>query len=323
MIAIGVPVREQQSAEAWLLAASLTFGGTRVQIVGTLPGFIRTAFAIFACCALLIGCSPIRGYPHDPENTDATLDRLKPYFDGTKEDEYFNPANTAEDRARIRNQIVLTRIRGYDIEFAEFERKLYGDANAVSLGSDLIGLILGGFTATTGSAAAKSALGAASIGILGANTAINRDLFYQKTVPALLAQMEADRLIAKAPIVAGLKQLDANYPLIQAYIDLDVYKNAGSIPGAINAINRDAGDAKDVALATLRTDVFVEDTSSQQLRDYLWPLGIDKPVDKPHLARVRQWMSGNLPAGVPVEALLYRPTLAAKRRLAIGDLGVP
>ncbi len=282
---------------------------------------VMAGLAISAWFGLLVACSPIRGYPSDPENTDATLTRLTPYFDGTEEKVYLGLSDPL--RTLKRNEIVLARLRGYDIEFADFEKRLYGDANAVTLGSDLVGLILGGLTATTGNAATKSALGAASAGVIGAKADIDKDLYYQKTIPALLAQMEADRLSALLPISAGLKLPDANYPLMQAYIDLDAYKNAGSIPAAINAVNKDAGIAKEDALDTLRTGVFVEDTSSQRLRDYLWPSGIDKPADKAHLAKLRQWMSANLPAGVPVEAILYGPTLAAKRKLAVSDLGVP
>ena len=280
-----------------------------------------TRSAAVVCLAVLAACAPLLGYPKDPEDTDATLNRLVPYFDGTKDLEYSHAS--PGQKTNIRNEIIFARMRAYDITFADFEKRLYGDGNAVTLGSDLIGLILAGLTATTGGAATKSALGAASASVIGANTAINKDLYYQKTIPALLAQMEADRLLAKAPIVAGVKLPDEQYPLIQAYIDLDAYKNAGSIPAAINAVNKDAGNAKDDALDTLRTGVFVEDSSGQRVRDYLWPSGIDKPVDKAHLAKLRQWMRANLPAGVPVEALLYGPTLAAKRKLAISDLAVP
>ena len=136
-------------------------------------------------------------------------------------------------------------MRACDIEFADFERRLYGDGNVVGLGGDLVGLVLTGLIATTGNAATKSALGAASAGVIGASAAINKDLYYQKTIPALLAQMEADRLKALAPITTGLKLSDADYPLMQAYIDLDAYKSAGSIPAAITAINQNAGDTKD------------------------------------------------------------------------------
>jgi hypothetical protein len=217
--------------------------------IGGRRGLARNAkfgMAIFALAGLLAGCAPLQGYPADPENTDATLVTLAPYFNSTKEADYLTTTDPTLRTAK-RNEIVLARMRAYDIEFADFERRLYGDGNTVGLGSDLIGLVLAGLTATTGTAATKSALGAASAGVIGANTAINKDLYYQKTLPALLAQMEANRLKALPPITAGLKQSDADYPLMQAYIDLDAYKTAGSIPAAINAVNQSAGNAKDKA----------------------------------------------------------------------------
>jgi hypothetical protein len=205
----------------------------------------KTGPLIGACLVVLAGCAPLLGYPKDPENTDVTLANLQPYFGVAKDVEYAHsdPAN----RVQLRNEIILARLRAYDINFADFEKRLYGDGNGVTLGSDLVGLVLGGLTATIGGAGTKAALGAASTGVIGADTAINKDLYYQKTIPALLAQMEADRLLAKAPIIAGMKLSDADYPLFQAYIDLDTYKNAGSIPAAINAVNKDAGNAKDDA----------------------------------------------------------------------------
>jgi hypothetical protein len=203
--------------------------------------------AIAAWFGLLAGCAPIRGYPDDPENTDATLVALTPYFNGVKEVDYLSTSDPALRMAK-RDAIVLARIRAYDIEFAGFERRLYGDGNAVNLSSDLAGLVLAGLIATTGNAGTKAALGAAAGGVLGANSAMNRDLYYQKTIPALLAQMEADRLKALTPITTGLKASDADYPLMRAYIDLDTYKNAGSIPGAITSINQSAADVKDAIL---------------------------------------------------------------------------
>jgi hypothetical protein len=281
----------------------------------------KTGSVIGACLVVLAGCAPLLGYPKDPEDTDVTLANLQAYFGVAKDVEYAH--SDPASRVQLRNEIILARLRAYDINFADFEKRLYGDGNGVTLGSDLVGLVLGGLTATIGGAGTKAALGAASTGVIGADTAINKDLYYQKTIPALLAQMEADRLLAKAPIIAGMKLSDAGYPLFQAYIDLDTYKNAGSIPAAINAINKDAGNAKDDALDALRTTVFAEDTFSDRLRDYLWPSGISKPVNQAHLATLRRWMSANLPAGVPVETLIHAPTLAAKRKQAISDLAVP
>lgn len=286
-----------------------------------LLGRITAGLAIVTWCGLLVACAPIQGYPADPENTDATLTALAPYFNGIAETDYLTTTDAILRTAK-RTGIVLARMRAYDIEFSDFERRLYGDGNGVTLGSDLVGLVLAGLTATTGNAATKSALGAASAGVIGAKAAIDKDLYYQKTIPALLAQMEADRLSALLPITAGLKLSDANYPLMQAYIDLDAYKNAGSIPAAINAVNKNAGNAKD-ALQALRSTAFLEDTYSQRLRTFIWPSGINQLVDQTSLGKVRQWMSTHNLAGVPVAVFLNSAALADQRRLAAIDLSVP
>jgi hypothetical protein len=285
-------------------------------------GLLGQALVILAISACsLAGCAPLIGYPKDPENTDATLAALAPYFNGVKEADYLATADLALRTAK-RNAIVLARLRGYDIEFYDFEQELYGQGNEITLGADLTALALGGLIATTGKAATKSALGAASAGVIGAKAAIDKDLFYQKTIPALLAQMEADRLKAILPITAGMKFSDAEYPLMQAYIDLDAYKNAGSIPAAINQINKAAGNAKDT-LQALRSTAFLEDTSSQRLRTYIWPSGITNLADQTHVEKLRQWMSTHQLAGVPVAVLLNSAALAEQRKQAVIDLSVP
>jgi hypothetical protein len=200
----------------------------------------------------IAGCAPIQGYPSDPENTDVTLQSLKPYFDGTQEKLYIADAASDSKRTQDRDEIVLARMRAYDIEFSNFEQDLYGQGNTISVGADLIALALGGLTATTGGAATKAALGAASTGVIGAQATVNKDLYYQRTIPALLAQMEASRERAKLTIIQGLSQPDSKYSLMQAYIDLDAYKEAGSIPGAVTSITQDAGNAQEAAQSAIQ-----------------------------------------------------------------------
>jgi hypothetical protein len=278
------------------------------------------------CIALAAGCASIQGYPDDPENSAFALGRLAPYFDGTREQDYLKAKGDPRIATALRNEIVYARMRAYDIAFAEFERELYGGANSVALGSDLAALVLAGLTATTGNAAMKSAFGAASIGILGAKTAISKDLFYERTIPALLAQMEANRLMIRVLILKALKLDDAEYPLMQAYGDLDAYKSAGSIPSAINTINLEAGAAKEVALDALRSTRFFEDTFSQRLQAYIWPAGIGEPEDKAHVTKLRQWMVVNLPKGLqglPIQKFLDTEALAKYRKKAVEDLAIP
>jgi hypothetical protein len=54
----------------------------------------------------------------------------------------------------------------------------------------------------TGGEVTKAALAAGSAFMVGTQGAISKDLFYQRTIPALLAQMEANRTDAKTTEVA-------------------------------------------------------------------------------------------------------------------------
>lgn len=205
--------------------------------------------------ASLTACASVGGYPQAPE-TDANLQALKA--------NYFAPNSTcvcnydklrleyirtklpadAELLKAMRDEIVLSRVHVYDIEFSCFQRLLYGTGNTVTLGSDLAVLALSGFGAVTGGAATKSALSAASGGIVGAKGAVDKDLYYQKTLPALILQMEANRAKVKLAIFEGLKLPDAQYPLQRAESDLADLNDAGSIPNAISNITQTATEAK-------------------------------------------------------------------------------
>jgi hypothetical protein len=87
-------------------------------------------------------------------------------------------------------------------------------------------------------------LAAAGAGIVGAQAVVNKDLYFQKTIPALLADMDAARGLVTAAILTGLTQPISSYPLVAANADLHRLKDAGSIEVAINSINQQASAAK-------------------------------------------------------------------------------
>src|SRR5262249_46089227 len=135
--------------------------------------------------------------------------------------------------------------------------------NGFGLATDLIVLGLNAAGAVVGGAEAKSALAAASGGIVGAKGAVDKDLFYQKTLPALIAQMSAQRKVVLVDIRRGLTLDVDQYPLQQALVDLENYYAAGTIPGAINAIVQDAGATSQTAQLELRRDAaFVQNQAN-------------------------------------------------------------
>ncbi len=131
-------------------------------------------------------------------------------------------------------------MRVYEINFLRFKKSLWGDANAIAAGGDLLVLALTGLAATTGNAGTKSALAAASAGIVGAQGAINKDIYYQRTLPAVLSQIQANRDRAKAILILGLSLTDPEYPLTRAGLDLEALQSASGIPDAVGVITGQA-----------------------------------------------------------------------------------
>ncbi|HEY1260535.1 MAG TPA: hypothetical protein VGF34_14905 [Stellaceae bacterium] len=293
-------------------------------------GHIVTAF--LAIAGIVAACAPLHGYPDDPEDTTATLAALAPYFDPAVDKTYnAMPADVPPgtlNRQNYRDLVVMSRMRAYDLEFDSFERRLNGDSNVVALGGDVTLLVLGALTATLGSATTKAALGAASTAVAGAQTAVNKDLYFQKTLPAMLDQMEANRAKAKLPIFQGLTLPDSQYPLVRAEIDLQILKQSGSIPSAISVItkmtSKDNQDAQ-AKLAPLRSLRFSTSSTSQRIMAWLLPGG---KVDSSNMARLQQWMKQDtedprLQDMPPMQLLNENEDLEADRARAITALHIP
>lgn len=188
---------------------------------------------------MLAGCAPIVGFPNDP----ATSSALSVYYGPQSEAEY---DKTVGDDARtaVRDRIVRYRLHGYDLEYSDFKRALASQGNVASVGGGLAILTLSGIAATTGHVATAGAMAASTAGIVGAQGLINKELYFQKTLPALVAQMDASRDKVIARILDGLATKDSVYPLVRANVDLARLKDAGSIEGAIGTISEKASEAK-------------------------------------------------------------------------------
>ncbi len=242
--------------------------------------------------SLTAACSAIEGYPQDPQNSAVALDSLqRKYFTDAAEADYDRARG--DERQALRDKIIYARIEAYDIQFSQFQRALNTNANAINVGTDIIAVALGGLGAVIADATTKSALAAASAGVIGAQGAINKDLYYQKTVAALISQMEANRDEAKAAILLNLKQPDAAYPLRRAFVDLSGLNNAGSLPAAISAITQKADVAKAEAQAKIQQTVkltYSTTATTKSLDEWISPDGV------PNIKRMKalqDWLDKN------------------------------
>ena len=265
----------------------------------------------------LESCASVNGFPNDPEDTSLVLASLQKYFDPSFEDQYYAETNP-NVREALRDRVVLGQMRAYDIQFASFQREIYGNSNLVSAGGDIVVLAANAVATVSGTAVTKAALAAGSAGVVGTQGAISKDLFYQRTIPALLAQMEANRANAKATIMAGLKLSDADYSLPQAYIDLETLRNAAGIPSAISNVTEAASkNARDAALNLQQAAVGSFSTTSSSQRLGRWADQSDA-----NFSTLNKWVNKNFP-GVFTRQFIDFPDYEAGRLKAIAVFHVP
>ena len=283
---------------------------------------------IFAASSTaLAACSAIEGYPADPENSAAMISSLSAYFDPSLDYRY-NQSSDPIARRELRDTIVLSRMRAYDIEFDNFERNLYSQGNSATVAGSLATITMGAVGGVAGAAVTKSILNVSSAAVTGAEN-IPQNLIYQRALPALISQMEADRTLAKANILAGVKQSDTAYPLVQAYVDLETLKNAGGIPTAIAGVTQSAANNQQLAsaqLEKLRDVTFKVSSSNKIIEAWLHAAG---PISaaNPNFQKLSTWMRNDkidpVLSSIPVATFLSDPELEGDRQRAIKDLGIP
>jgi hypothetical protein len=236
----------------------------------------------------LSACDSIQGYPQDPENSSAVIASLSSYFDPSWDEKYDLSADPNQRRS-YRDVIVLSHMRAYDIEFDNFERGLYGQGNSIAVAGSLATITMGAVGGVAGAAVTKAALNSASSAVTGAEGAISKELYYQRTLPALITQMEANRTMVKASILKGIKQIDADYPLVQAYVDLESLKNAGGVPLAIANAAKDASDNKAQADDILSNITFKSSPTalSDVLENWIYPNGT---LSTAHRDAILEWL---------------------------------
>jgi hypothetical protein len=208
--------------------------------------------------AVLGGCASLKAYPERSGDTAAELTHLEQYHDPAILAKYEAEADAAKKRA-LRNDVVTARLRATDLHFNAFQQALFREGIATNIVTDLITLGLAGATATIGGATTKAALGAVSGGVIGAKASIDKNAYFEKTMPAILSQMIALRKTVLVKVQEGLTKDVGEYPLNQALIDLEDYYTAGTIPGAIVEIAEQAGAAAkkaDALLLSTRTKGF-------------------------------------------------------------------
>jgi hypothetical protein len=125
---------------------------------------------------------------------------------------------TAAERSAYRNTVIGIYMVAADANFLEFRRMLSRENKGANfaLGSGFTALST---AATVSGQRAANILSAIASGLSGVQGRLSAEVYFERTLPALLAGMEADRTHVRADIVARMGQGD-EYSLTEALLDV-------------------------------------------------------------------------------------------------------
>ncbi|WP_155524615.1 hypothetical protein [Oleisolibacter albus] len=206
--------------------------------------------ALMLVMVLLGGCrSPaLVGAPEPLMTADELEASLKPYLGPDVVTTY--QGKSGADQTNYRDQVIYARIAVIDARFKAFLTGLGVESKSFGIGADaaVIGLNTG--SVLSGGETAKNILSGLAGAVTGIKGSVDKNAFYDQTVPTLVSQMVASR----REVLAGMlgKMQTANYTLVEALIDLEGYEFAGSFAGALQQIGQKAGNQLQVAEARLQ-----------------------------------------------------------------------
>lgn len=192
------------------------------------------------------GCSTMRGTPERYQRTDAIVQAI----DLTPEEVASLPLTAdAFERNRIQNKSVAV----IDLRFHAFVRDLAADradASAAAAGTTLGAATAGAFV---DSVAAKTNYALLAAGVIGAFGILDKNYFYEKTVPALVAAMRAARANVLLRMRQGQAESIESYSGATALQDVEDYYAAGTLLAAIADVTVRAESDAAEASAQVRT----------------------------------------------------------------------
>jgi hypothetical protein len=283
-----------------------------------------SSICLLVIVAVLSGCGT-PGFPRQSYDEKKQIRQLEKVFE--KPDlitKYYTLTNAPEEVKRAeRNRIVDGRLALMNLNYNQFVARVCIRKESMDFGAEVTELGLNLATTAVGGAATKTVLGAVSSGVTGTKLAIDKNFFFEKTVPVLIASMNAQRKQALAPILMGMKKSTDEYPLTQALSDLDAYYFAGTFIGALQAVQADAGAKEKVAQARIDSIRFAEDDSVLKLRAWLWPDGPTNPVNATNLEALRNWKKDRQLEAVKIERFLEEEQYKTARQQAAEALIKP
>jgi hypothetical protein len=221
--------------------------------------FAGKALLIVVAWALLLvlnGCQALKatGGPDMPFSVDDDLTAIIGTAKIGSVEKLYSDANGDEAKQRkARDDFVMARLAVVDLKYLKFIGSLTANKHELDAATDISTLTLNIAGTLTGGLQAKTNLAAAAAAITGSKASVDKNFFYEKSVDALVATMNAQRKEKLVSILHSLEGDTASYPLAAAIRDTHDYYQVGTLQGAVTAIQNDASKRDSAAQQNLNS----------------------------------------------------------------------
>ncbi|MFT5424361.1 MAG: hypothetical protein ACI89L_002156 [Phycisphaerales bacterium] len=201
----------------------------------------------------------IRGNSAEITINKPSADGLDIYSRGPKlqllMEQYHLVNHTDAELERLRGQIVDLATTLINLQFQEFVADFSDQRKGFDTGADLGSIALDAAATLITNSGTQSILAAVSGGLTASKIAINKNYFYEQSLPVVIAKMHAERQQVSLDLVRGSRLSVGDYPLTAALSDIARFYNAGTFEGAITSIQRDSGSQLKETQTEIRQDV--------------------------------------------------------------------
>ncbi|WP_313919372.1 hypothetical protein [Tahibacter sp.] len=227
---------------------------------------MRRLVAVLLSMSLLAtgGCGPaIRGGP--PSTLDVPADTSDTDRTSKMRLSLAGRDLLLADTDAKRNDVLGPRLVLIDQVYETYVSNLRRDKAIMDLATGLAGLAIGVAGTLTDGVTAKTNYAAAGTLLSGGVAIVDQTLFYEQTVLALVAAMDASRAQVRLTIETGMtKDLDT-YPGRDAFRDLQAYERAGTLLAAISYVSATSRGIQSDAEADLKNVRDIVKLSPQQI----------------------------------------------------------
>lgn len=224
---LSCPIRSAKGVPAIVGTSQADFVTRQEDWAMSILGLDR--FVFLGAVLLASGCTTLQGMP------EQTVTSPPPPFT-TQNVAKIAPQSGSVPASPDRNEWIEKNLIAVDTAYDTFVVGLQKSRAGWGIGAGILDLAFGVASSLTPSAGVKANYAAASTLLTGSYAVINKEAFYEKTVNALVAAMDARRKDALVPLRKGMQLQLLAYPLSEAHEDMRAYQRASSLVGGLSFI---------------------------------------------------------------------------------------